>query len=71
LGITWREEAGERLVDLRQKRGVFDQKSLKNGQKVGKNRPFLGSSALLMNHGRHFPVGAIGGKSRTALAISG
>jgi hypothetical protein len=41
LGITWREEAGERLVDLRQKRGVFDQKSLKNGQKVGKNRPFL------------------------------
>jgi hypothetical protein len=41
LGIAWREEAGERLVDLEQKRGVFARKSLKIGQKAGKNRPFL------------------------------
>jgi hypothetical protein len=40
-GIAWRVEGGERLVDLRQKRGIFVQKSLKNGQKVGKKRPFL------------------------------
>jgi hypothetical protein len=41
LGIAWRVGTGERLVDLWQKRGVFAQKSLKNGQKGGKKWPFL------------------------------
>jgi hypothetical protein len=44
LGIAWREEGGERPVDLEQKWGVFAQKSLKIGQKTGKNRPFLRAS---------------------------
>jgi hypothetical protein len=40
LGIAWRVEAGERLVDLQQKMGVFGLKSLKIGQNGGINRSF-------------------------------